>query len=126
MTAPKPKSPTMPSDAAIGRKDAQDDAPRIEEVAPRPDIDQTGLGAEMEELSRTRDEAEDRARELLAAEVLQSPATDPTTSGHGSWSWPFAVTCSWSCGNRSRRRPAGSWRPLLTAARTPSSASSRA
>jgi hypothetical protein len=61
MTTPKPASPAKPTDAA-----------RTEDDAPRPDTEQTGPGAELEELSRTRDEAEDRARELLAAEVLQS------------------------------------------------------
>jgi hypothetical protein len=61
MTTPKPKSPTITTDGA-----------RTEEDAPRTEIEQTGPGAALEELSRTRDEAEDRARELLAAEVLQS------------------------------------------------------
>ncbi|SOE01272.1 hypothetical protein [Blastococcus haudaquaticus] len=61
MTTPKPKSPTIPTDAA-----------RTEDDTPRTDIQQKGAGAELEELSRTRDDAEDRARELLAAEVLQS------------------------------------------------------
>ena len=61
MTTPKPTSPTTTTDAA-----------RTEDDAPRADTDQTGTGPELRELSRTRDEAEDRARELLAAEVLQS------------------------------------------------------
>ena len=61
MTTPKSKSPTAPTDAV-----------RPDEDAPRTDARETGTGAELEELSRTRDEAEDRARELLAAEVLQS------------------------------------------------------
>ena len=65
MTTPKPKSPTTPTDAA-----------RTDEDAPRTDsptgTGRAGADAELEELSRTRDEAEDRARELLAAEVLQS------------------------------------------------------
>lgn len=65
MTTPKPKSPTIPTDSAR----AEDDAPR---TGTRTDTDQGEAGAELEELSRTRDEAEDRARELLAAEVLQS------------------------------------------------------
>ena len=57
MTTPKPTSPTTPTD----------DAPRPEAATGR-----TNADTELEELSRTRDEAEDRARELLAAEVLQS------------------------------------------------------
>ncbi|WP_147261983.1 hypothetical protein [Blastococcus sp. TF02A-26] len=63
MTTPKPKSPTTPADAA--RTDA--DAPRTDATTAT-----AGTDTELEELSRTRDEAEDRARELLAAEVLQS------------------------------------------------------
>ena len=66
MTAPKPASPTKPTDAV-----------RTEDDAPRPDTEQNGPGAELQELSRTRDEAEDRARELLAAEVLQSTRNGP-------------------------------------------------
>ena len=63
MTTPKPKSPTPPTDAD-----------RTDEDASRTNASpvQTGADAELQELSRTRDEAEDRARELLAAEVLQS------------------------------------------------------
>lgn len=43
-------------------------AKRTEDAATQP---ATGGTDEMEELARTRDEAEDRARELLAAQVLQ-------------------------------------------------------
>jgi hypothetical protein len=62
MTTPSATSPTTPATDA-SRKRAEDDAPQN---VP------SGSGAELEELSRTRDEAEDRARELLAAEVLQA------------------------------------------------------
>ena len=61
MTTPKSTSTTTPKDA-----------PHTDEQALRTESDATGAGPELEELSRTRDEAEDRARELLAAEVLQS------------------------------------------------------
>ncbi|MGY2065543.1 hypothetical protein [Blastococcus sp. SYSU DS0619] len=59
-----PKASTAPATAA-GAKRPEDDAPQPEKgaVADAP--------AEMAELARTRDEAEDRARELLAAQVLQ-------------------------------------------------------
>ena len=43
-------------------------AKRAADADPKP---ATGAADEMEELARTRDEAEDRARELLAAQVLQ-------------------------------------------------------
>ena len=65
MTAPSPKSPTAPVTTATGPKPA-------DENAPDPQARAAGAGVELEELSRTRDEAEDRARELLAAEALQS------------------------------------------------------
>ncbi|WP_029431723.1 hypothetical protein [Blastococcus sp. URHD0036] len=61
MTTPKQKSPTTPADG-----------PHTDEQAPHTDSDGTAAGPELTELSRTRDEAEDRARELLAAEVLQA------------------------------------------------------
>ncbi len=60
MSTPKPASPTKPTDAA-----------RTEDDAPRTDTGQGDPGAELEELGRPRAEAEDRARELLAAQVLQ-------------------------------------------------------
>ncbi len=83
MTTPKPKSPTTPAEAAHTETEhtqaqhtqaPRTPAARTEEDAPRSgtDTDRTDVGAEFEELSRTRDDAEDRARELLAAEVLQS------------------------------------------------------
>jgi hypothetical protein len=56
-SAPNPKAST--TDAA---------AKRTEDADPTP---AAGGADEMEELARTRDEAEDRARELLAAQVLQ-------------------------------------------------------
>lgn len=67
MTTPSPKSPSAPAPApaASSRKPAEGDATE-------PHTDAGGSGAELEELSRTRDEAEDRARELLAAQVLQA------------------------------------------------------
>jgi hypothetical protein len=65
MTTPTPKSPTTPANAAAGRRRTEDDAPG-------PDTVQAESGIEFEELSRTRDQAEDRARELLAAEVLHA------------------------------------------------------
>lgn len=65
MTTPSPKPSTAPDTAAgrAGRTD--DDAPRQEQDTA------AGAPVEMAELARTRDEAEDRARELLAAQVLQ-------------------------------------------------------
>ncbi|TYP86741.1 hypothetical protein [Blastococcus xanthinilyticus] len=63
MTTPTPKTPTASGTPARDRT--------------RPADDPTGTGTaagdpgEMAELARTRDEAEDRARELLAAQVLQ-------------------------------------------------------
>lgn len=60
MTTPAPKSPAAAT---------TESSKRAEDDAPRPDTDP---GVEMEELARTRDEAEDRARELLAAEVLHA------------------------------------------------------
>ena len=65
MTTPTPKTPTAAVNTATGRKRTDDDAPGTE-------TGQDGPVVELEELSRTRDEAEDRARELLAAEVLHS------------------------------------------------------
>jgi hypothetical protein len=62
MTTPKPTSSTTPTAATSGPARTEDDAPRA---------DAGQAVAELEELSRTRDEAEDRARELLAAQVLQ-------------------------------------------------------
>ena len=64
MTTPTPKSSTAPA-SSPSRRERTDDAPRedTEHAA--------GTRVEMEELVRTRDEAEDRARELLAAQVLQ-------------------------------------------------------
>jgi hypothetical protein len=64
MTTPSAKSPTTPAPDA-SRKRAEDAAPDPQDVP-------AGSAAELEELSRTRDDAEDRARELLAAEVLQA------------------------------------------------------
>ena len=64
MTTPPAKSPTTPAPEA-SRKRAQDDAPGTQILSVDP-------AAELEELSRTRDDAEDRARELLAAEVLHA------------------------------------------------------
>ncbi len=60
MTTPSPKSPTAATTTDSSKR-AEDDAIRQDTA---PDV-------EMEELARTRDEAEDRARELLAAQVLQ-------------------------------------------------------
>jgi hypothetical protein len=62
MTTPKPTSSTTPTAATSGRTRTEDDAPRA---------DAGQAVTELEELSRTRDEAEDRARELLAAQILQ-------------------------------------------------------
>ena len=62
ITTPTPKTTT---DTATRRKRTEDDATRPETGTA------AGAPAEMEELARTRDEAEDRARELLAAQVLQ-------------------------------------------------------
>ena len=64
MTTPSPKSSTAP-DSGTSRRERTDDSPR-EDAEPA-----GGPRVEMEELVRTRDEAEDRARELLAAQVLQ-------------------------------------------------------
>ena len=62
MTTPKPTSSNTSTPAASGRTPTEDDAPRAD----------TGRSdAAFEKLSRSRDEAEDRARELLAAQVLQ-------------------------------------------------------
>ncbi len=66
MSTPTPKSATTPADAESGRKRAEEDTARTDAAD-----DHAGRGTELEELSRTRDEAEDRARELLAAQVLQ-------------------------------------------------------
>ena len=65
MTAPSAKSPTATAPSA--RKRAEDDAPDPQTVPAA-----SGAGDELEELSRTRVEAEDRARELLAAEALHA------------------------------------------------------
>ncbi|MCA0144446.1 hypothetical protein [Blastococcus sp. LR1] len=61
MTTPSPKT-SRATDANGSDKSAADDT-----------IQPSGQSApvELEELARTRDEAEDRARELLAAQVLQ-------------------------------------------------------
>ncbi|SDF24475.1 hypothetical protein SAMN05660662_1520 [Blastococcus aurantiacus] len=59
MTTPSATNPKATDTAA---------AKRTADVSPQP---ATGGPDEMEELARTRDEAEDRARELLAAQVLQ-------------------------------------------------------
>ena len=67
MPTPTSTPPTAPADAASSRTRT-----RTEDSAPRTDSDQPGSGDELQELSRRRDEAEDRARELLAAEVLQA------------------------------------------------------
>ncbi len=67
MSTPTPKSATTPADAESGRKRAEEDTARTDAAD-----DHAGRGTELEELSRTRDEAEDRARELLAAEVLHA------------------------------------------------------
>jgi len=66
MTTPSAKSPTTPNDATNTRKRTEGDAPH-----PETETAVAAPGAELEELARTRDEAEDRARELLAAQVLQ-------------------------------------------------------
>ena len=65
MTTPTPKTSTTTGTATGAGKRTDDDAtqPEAETVA--------GAPVELEELARTRDEAEDRARELLAAQVLQ-------------------------------------------------------
>ena len=66
MTTPSAKSPTEPGSAASARKGTEDDTSQPQSG--------TAAGApagELEELARTREEAEDRARELLAAQVLQ-------------------------------------------------------
>ncbi len=65
MTTSSPKASTAPDTTPGARKRTEDDAVR-EEAGRTADAP-----AEMEELARTRDEAEDRARELLAAQVLQ-------------------------------------------------------
>ena len=62
MTTPSPTSPTTPPNARKRTGDAPEPEAQPADTAP---------GAELEELARTRDEAEDRARELLAAQVLQ-------------------------------------------------------
>ena len=64
MTTPSPKSSTASADSP-SRRERTDDAPR------KDTHQAAGTPGEMEELARTRDEAEDRARELLAAQVLQ-------------------------------------------------------
>jgi hypothetical protein len=72
MTTPSPKSSTAPATATSSRKGAENDANTHDAVP-------AGPGAELEELARTRDDAEDRARELLATEVLHA-----ARNGHGS------------------------------------------
>ena len=59
MTTPSATNPKSTDTAAAKRTAGADPTPA------------TGGPDEMEELARTRDEAEDRARELLAAQVLQ-------------------------------------------------------
>ncbi|TFV52499.1 hypothetical protein [Blastococcus sp. TF02A-35] len=65
MTTPSAKASTAPDTEEQTRRRAQDAAPQPETGSA------AGSAGEMEELARTRDEAEDRARELLAAQVLQ-------------------------------------------------------
>lgn len=65
MTTPSAKNRTATDTAAGGAEHNSDAA-----VQPTAGT-ATGGRTEMEELARTRDEAEDRARELLAAQVLQ-------------------------------------------------------
>lgn len=65
MTTSSPKASTAPDTTPDARKRSGDDA------GPEESGRTAGAPAEMEELARTRDEAEDRARELLAAQVLQ-------------------------------------------------------
>jgi hypothetical protein len=74
MTTPSPKSSTAPATATTGRKGAEDDATRPEAVP-------AGRGAELEELARTRDDAEGRARELLATEILHAARNE---NGNGA------------------------------------------
>ena len=69
MTTPSAKAPTAPGTTS-GRKRTEDDATRPQ-TADIAGVAADDPAAEMEELARTRDEAEDRARELLAAQVLQ-------------------------------------------------------
>jgi hypothetical protein len=71
MTTPSPKPPTATANTSTGtgRKRAEDDAPDASTTALPVATDSAD---ELEELSRMRDEAEDRARELLAAEVLNT------------------------------------------------------
>ncbi|MDT0276836.1 hypothetical protein [Blastococcus goldschmidtiae] len=65
MTTPSAKNRTATDTAADG-------AERPADAGTQPTTGAaTGGPTEMEELARTRDEAEDRARELLAAQVLQ-------------------------------------------------------
>lgn len=63
MTTPPAKNQTATDDAAAATKRTTDGA--------APSVAANAGRTEMEELARTRDEAEDRARELLAAQVLQ-------------------------------------------------------
>ncbi|MGY2003646.1 hypothetical protein [Blastococcus sp. SYSU DS1024] len=60
MTTPAAKPPAASATEPKNRKQSDDDAPGTEPTT-----------SELDELARTRDEAEDRARELLAAQVLQ-------------------------------------------------------
>ncbi|WP_347059524.1 hypothetical protein ABC795_03560 [Blastococcus sp. HT6-30] len=60
MTTPAPASPAAPATGPKNRKQSDDDAPGTGPATP-----------ELEEVVRTHEEAEDRARELLAAQVLQ-------------------------------------------------------
>ncbi|MGY2127589.1 hypothetical protein [Blastococcus sp. SYSU DS0617] len=65
MTTPSAKNRNA-TDTAAGDAERPADAAAQSTTGPA-----TGGPTEMEELARTRDEAEDRARELLAAQVLQ-------------------------------------------------------
>ncbi|WP_346621914.1 hypothetical protein [Blastococcus montanus] len=70
MTTPSPTSPTEPTTTPKARKRNGDDAPAT-------DAQPAGSAtAELEELARTREEAEDRAREMLATQVLQAARDD--------------------------------------------------
>ncbi|MGY1720074.1 hypothetical protein ACI8AG_13620 [Blastococcus sp. SYSU DS0552] len=60
MTTPAAKPPATSTTEPKNRKQSDEDAPGTEPTTP-----------ELDELARTREEAEDRARELLAAQVLQ-------------------------------------------------------
>ncbi|NEK87742.1 hypothetical protein GCU60_18545 [Blastococcus saxobsidens] len=69
MTTPSAKNRTTTDTATGGTERTADTATeRPSDAGTQP---ATGGADEMEQLARTRDEAEDRARELLAAQVLQ-------------------------------------------------------